>query len=517
LDGKNPASFWTFYKDGQQYDYESFSRLFADPPDSVQSSISAPEFEPLTGFYDPLGYQNIWRDDLTHTYTLKGDLTSQLHREHLIKAGIELQYNDIRYVDIQDGGVKLSNYGEYKYRRGNYFAPPPGPFKEFGQTRWVFDAFPTVGGSYLQDKFEKESLIINAGVRFDWFMPGESVMKKEWKQAWEAATGLKADWKSLKYKVSPRFGISFPISDRMVVFFSYGHFNQLPELQYFYRDPYSGGFTGNPHLDYEQTILYEFGLTRQIAQNWAVDIKSYAKDISKQIGTTRLRAALGLPVELNDNKGYARARGLEFELRKRYSGFTSGKITYTVQWANGYSSSAFEDYIRSINDFPYPIRERRLDWDIRHQIIFQASIDVPEKKHIHLLGLTLPDNWYITMLSRFSTGQPYTPGTTDPAEAQKLENTATGPSTSSADLRINKTFTLAGLRFSIFADIFNLFDQKNVQIYYGFNTWTGKPFRYGDLISPSKQYYDWYTMFRLMDPRQFSTGRYAKIGFRLDW
>jgi len=517
LDGKKPSDFWTFYKNGQAYDYETYNRTFNEPPDSFKTSISVPQSDPLTQFYDDRGYENIWRDDNTKTFTFKGDLTSQIHKEHLIKTGFEVKYNDIQYIDIQDGGVKLSNYGEYKYHQYDYFAPPPGPYPEFGQNRWVFTAYPVIGGSYIQDKFEKESLIINAGLRFDWFMPGESVMKKSWKDAWKAATGLEPNWGRFKYKLSPRFGISFPVSSEMVVFFSYGHFNQLPELQYFYRDPYSGSFTGNPHLTYEQTILYEFGLTRQLAKDWAIDIKSYTKDISKQVETTYLRAALGLPVYLHDNKGYGRARGLEFELRKRYSNFTSGKLTYTVQWANGYSSSAFENYIRSINDFPLPIRERPLDWDIRHQIIFQGSIDVPQNKQLRIFGFKLPSDWNLTVLSRFSTGQPYTPGTTDPVEAQKKENSKTSPSTSSTDVKISKTFNVAGVRLSLFADIFNIFNQKNVQIYYGFNVWTGKPYRYGDVISPTTQYYDWYTMYRLMDPRQFSTGRYAKLGMRIDW
>ena len=85
------------------------------------------------------------------------------------------------------------------------------------------------------------------------------------------------------------------------------------------------------------------------------------------------------------------------------------------------------------------------------------------------------------------------------------------------DLKINKSFNIADFELSIFADIFNLFDQKNVQIAYGFNTWTGKPFKYGDRIQNINQFYDWYTMYRLMDPRQFSTGRHVKVGLRIDW
>jgi outer membrane receptor protein involved in Fe transport len=374
-----------------------------------------------------------------------------------------------------------------------------------------------IGIGYLQDKFEKEFLIINAGLRFDWVWLGKTVDDKNWKEQWEAATGLTPDWKLFKYKFSPRFGISFPITERTVVFFSYGHFYQLPELQYFYRDPYSGGTTGNPFLDYERTILYEFGLTHQFFNDLAIDIKSYTKDISQQVGTTQLKANLGIPVELFDNKSYGRARGIELELDKRYSNFTSGQITYTLQWADAYSSSAFEDYIRSLNDFPYPIRERRADWDVRHQIIFQGSFIIPPDEKLEVFGVPLPDNLNITVLSRYQTGQPYTPFTLDPAEAQKLDNSSTGPGISSTDLKISKGFDLGFLTLTAEMDVYNIFDQNNVQIAYGFNTATGKPYQYGDLQEATNQYYDWYTMYRLRDPRQFSTGRYIKLGFRVDW
>ncbi len=521
LNGQNPASFWRFFKDSTVYNYWDYTSRFEGAPDSVRSVIKPPQRDPY-GFIDKESYESIWRDDFTKTFTFKGDFTSQIHPEHLIKTGITIQYNDLRYVDIQDGGYLLSKYGEYRFKNEPEFPAPNGPYKEFGQNRWVFRAFPTMGGAYIQDKFEKETLIINAGVRVDWFTVGSTVMDPAWKKQWEDATGLKADWSWLKYKVSPRFGISFPISEKMVVFFSYGHFNQLPEMQFFYRDPYTGGFTGNPHLDYEQTILYEFGLTYRLARDWALDVKSYTKDISRQVGTTRLRASLGLPVDLYDNKGYARARGLEFELNKRISGYTSGKLTYTVQWANGYSSSAFEDYIRSINDFPNPIRERRLSWDVRHQVIFQGTFNVGKNRGPRFLGIQLPDRWNLTVLARFSSGQPYTPFTLDPVEAQKKENTATGPSTFVVDLKFRKGFESLGVRWSIFADVFNVFDYRNVQIAYGFNTYTGKPFRYGDLdpqliSNHIYRYIGWYDMLTRLDPRQFAAGRHIKLGLQIDF
>ncbi len=501
LYGKTPADFWT-----------------TDTRGRLVSTITSPEVDHQTGFYSTRSYQNIWRDDNTKTLTFKADYTSQAHRAHLLKTGVQVQVHDLSYVDIQDGGVKLS-----RYALGLDSIPPPGPFPHFGQMRWVFRAKPTIGGAYLQDKFTLEYLVVNAGVRIDWLTLGSTVLQNDWKERWEAATGLKADWKPYLYCVSPRFGVSFPISEEMVVFFSYGHFNQLPELQYYYRDPYSGGATGNPKLGYEQTILYEFGLTRQISDHWAIDVKSYGKDISGQVGTTRLRAALGIPVDLFDNKGYARARGLEFELTKGYSHFTSGKLTYTMQWTSGYSSSAFDDYIRSQTDIPYPIRERPLEWDVRHQVIFQGTISVSGQQEPRVFGLKLPNTWNLTVLHRFSTGTPYTPGsaTRDPAEAQRRENSAIGPSNSSTDLKFEKGFNLGrGVVLAFTVDVFNLFGQKNVQTVredLGFNTWTGRPFRYGDVENPQDNFYDYYIIQSKMNPYVFSGGRTTKLGVRIDF
>jgi len=440
-----------------------------------------------------------------------------VHPSHLVKAGVELRYNSISYIDISDGSTKLS-----RYALGVDPFPPLGPFPEFGQNRWVFDVKPTVGAAYIQDKFELEYIILNAGFRLDWFGLGSAVMGDDWKSRWERSTGLKANWKSMMYKVSPRFGVSFPISENTVVFFSYGHFCQLPELQYFYREPYSGIYAGNPGLDYEQTILYEFGFTHQISDYWAIDIKSYSKDITKQVNSTTVYGTEGLPVQLYDNNGYGRARGLEFELTKGYSSFLSGKASYTLQWTNGYSSSAFDDYIRSITNFPNPIRERPLDWDVRQQLIFQGTIATPENQHPDLFGFELPDDWNLTILFRYATGSPYTPGdaTLNKVDEQKRAMTATGPSTSSTDLKFEKGFTLLGVRGAFTIDVFNLFNQENVQTVdggYGFNVWTGKPYRYGDIEKPQLNYYDYYTIQSKLNPYVLSEARTTKLGVRIDF
>ena len=528
LDGTRPPAFWEFYPEGggDSLSYQGWLDAGQPALQSVEPIITPPTADPLTGFFTDRGAENLWRDDATSTFTLKADITSQVHPSHLVKTGIEIQHHRLSYVDIQDGGVALSPWGQVAFLGADAdslgVTQPPGPFPEFGANRWVFDATPTVGGAYVQDKFELSSLIINAGVRADFFSPGGSVFEAGYQEVWERATGQKADYNRWRMALAPRLGLSFPINTKTVLFFSYGHFYQLPELQFYYRDPYTGGFTGNPHLDYVQTILYEFGFTRQFGTTWAADVKTYAKDISQQVGTTFIQPqGFGFGVNLYDNNGYARARGVEFSLEKRRARYLSGNVTYTAQWANGYASSAFEDFIRSQTDLPNPIRERRLSWDVRHQFVFTGSLGAGPDQHPELFGLKLPSDWDITVLSRLSSGYPYTPYTTDPAELQKLENTETGPPIYSTDIKVRKGFSFGNdLRGAFYVDVFNVLNQQNTQIAFGFNPYTGEPYIYGDFnldtIGLEEQRgLDYYDIVRIQDPRRFSTGRYAKLGLSL--
>lgn len=500
LDGKTPLDFWN-----------------VSNPDSVYSRYQSPQIDPSNGFFDAQSFQTEWYDTYNSTYTINGDITSQVHPSHMVKTGFEAQYLNLNYLDITGAGVALSPYGRYKYENGNKVPAPPGPYKEFGSQRWVFYTKPAQGSFYIQDKFELNNLIINYGVRDDWFWLGNEVMQGDFKQVWHDATGLASDWSPIKNSISPRFGISFPISENTVLYFSYGHFNQLPSLQYYYRDPYSGSLTGNPHMDYVRTIKYEFGFTHSFNNNLALDIKSYNRNVAGQVGSTQLKAELGIPVNLWENKGYSRSRGIEAKLTKRYSNHLSGEMTYTLQWASGFSSSSFEGYIRSINDFPNPIREHPLNIDIRHQILLQASIASPKSNPIEPFGLRIPSDWNLTILSNFSSGQPYTPGTTDPVEHQRLINTSRGPYSFNTDLKLRKNFRVAGLKTTLYIEAFNVFDVNNINMGIAFNNWTGEPYRYGDTQGVTEQIYSWRDMYAMMNPQRFSVGRRVQFGLSVDF
>ncbi len=98
-----------------------------------------------------------------------------------------------------------------------------------------------------------------------------------------------------KMQFSPRLGIAYPITDRGVIHFSYGHFFQLPEFQYLYTNPDfklspGGGYGvfGNADLYPQKTVMYEIGLQQQITQDLGVDATLFYRDVRDWVGTSPL-------------------------------------------------------------------------------------------------------------------------------------------------------------------------------------------------------------------------------------
>ncbi len=463
------------------------------------------------GFAD-VGLANDYRNDLSKVLTAKFDITSQITKTNLFKAGFEYQYKDLSYCNVQQGGWYLSEYGQYVFDDGPEVATPPGPYPEYGLYRWVFSAYPSTGSFFMQDKVERAGLIINAGLRYDWIMPGSTVANKEYIDQWEKVTGLELNLKKFRGYFSPRLGISFPISVKTVMYFSYGHFQQLPSSANLYLDPFSYTFCGDPNLEPQKTVAYEFGFAYQFMPELAIDIKGYSKDISNTVVSSPVQPENRRPIWLTQNMGYGRARGFEITLKKRYSNYTSGVLSYTMQWANGYTSSPYELYQRSQTNMPLPIREQRLDWDKRHQVLLQFTLSVPENRGPELFGIKIPDNWNMTINSMFSSGNPYTPGSTD---FYVPPNSETGPYYANTDIRFTKTWNLTGIYLGITLDVLNLFDWKNTSTSYAFNNWTGQPFTYGDAVGSYPYYYTWMQMARIRDPRMFNQGRRLVLGFNI--
>ena len=106
----------------------------------------------------------------------------------------------------------------------------------------TYQAKPYQFAYYLQDKIEIDYLIVNVGVRFDYFQPDGKYLKDpddisvldELQPPFPDS--VQADATS-KYQVSPRIGLSYPITDKGAIHISYGHFFQIPPFESLYRNP----------------------------------------------------------------------------------------------------------------------------------------------------------------------------------------------------------------------------------------------------------------------------------------
>ncbi|MEW6511996.1 MAG: TonB-dependent receptor [Bacteroidota bacterium] len=419
----------------------------------------------------------------TESRVAKFDYTDQVSRLHQIKVGAEAKlhrlyledYSVTPFADTMRVNGVLTNF----YRAS--IPPHDGPlYQEYTET-------PIEVSAYAQDKLEYEHMIVNIGVRVDYFNSNGYVLadpqdpnvylpqKDENKNL--SLTERMAKWYKKadpKVSVSPRFGISYPITDRGVLHFSYGHFLQIPSFLNLYQnpgfkvnavDPIQGVF-GNANLNPQKTIMYELGLQQQIGESINLDVTGFYRDTRDWVATSAkipVRDATGLTATqfytIFVNKDYANSRGVTITISRKPTGLFSFNFSYTFQTAEGNNSNPDEEQGALTSNREPSKALAPLDWDQTHT----ANLT---------LGIGEAD-WGAFLLARYGSGLPYTPvinqaeGRGEDAARVLQKNSRRQPATYTVDLRLFKNFSLAGLDLSVFVKVFNLFDRRNEVSIYG--------------------------------------------------
>lgn len=409
----------------------------------------------------------VWHKRTSDVVMLKGDITSQVDDHNMVKSGIEFQWMRLNMNEIQ--------YPEYAYDG----EPDNMPWPEHGVFRSFYTRTPKTFAWYIQDKMEYGGLIANVGVRFDLFLQAPEVLEdtvaselravlEPW---WSESTVVKT-----RYKISPRLGMSYPITERSKLFFSYGHFYQLPGFDNFYQTPTQGSragrLLGNPNLSYEKTVAYELGVAYAFADDWVVQFSGYYKDIYDLLNTSH--AKLGpLEQDVYVNHDYARSRGIEIRLDKSLSNYWSLSMNYSYAFAYGKSSSDRSGYDAQFNQTAIPLRDLPLDWDQRHLLNAVLDLRVKKDEHPKLFGLVLPDQWGLNLVLTWGSGFPYTPSKYNPKyeskpgeKAWERTNALRMPSQFNVDLKFNKDFRLGRADLSFYVMVSNLTNHRNVLYVY---------------------------------------------------
>ena len=477
---------------------------------------------PGDGFYD-VGNQFTWHDHFVDEISAKVDFTYNVSTKNRIKAGVEASFQEMQLVDIYQPWIK-----------------------PLGLNNDIYQVYPAFGDFYAQQSLTFKGMILNYGLRLDYWFPGKYVddavndtsvatIPDQTRSAYEDDT-YNIFGRRAKLSLSPRIGISHPITNNQTLFFSYGHFSKRPKPQFVYAklDPQSAKSTfqkfGNPNLNPETTVAYELGIRNQFTNDDVFTVTAYYKNIYDYVTTKSILLNSGRFIGKSFityfNQDYARLRGVEIEYKKRIGSWFNGKFNFTYSVATGKSSSADQGYLVAARNAQETITEYFLSWDKPIQASANLFFNIEKGKGIFGFGKDILDDISIKSRIFFQSGKRYTEqirvGTLEngrPEYQADIDNVngEVGESWFWVDLDFDKYFYFNNLQFIVSLGITNLFDTKNSTI---INPVTGKAYEYGD---PTPNFYNDPVYPDLQapinpypyDPSRYLTPRQIKFGVSL--
>ena len=416
--------------------------------DSSVAEIWVPRYVPYSGPSQvrstvPEGHfiygsqQDNYRIDDAQTRTLILTFTSQINPAHQLRLGAELNLYRLH-----------ANHMIISITEGNNWQPWIPAVSEAGLSHVEYTRRPYDIAAYLQNKIELQNMVLQAGIRFDYFEPADSTFS-------DPANPLRDTPAQPKVQISPRVGISIPISERGFIRFSYGHFFRMPGMAWLYRNPDLKRVTGsniqfgNPDLEPERTIMYELGLQQKLSATTALNVSLYYRDISNWLSSEDNFINNELRYTRYVARDYGSVRGITASYVRRKRAGLNLHIDYTLQVARGNSSSPDAVYYDNLREPPV-ISEKSpvpLDWDVRHSGGLTLS---GQTRGGLMLGL----------IGKLASGRPYTPAN---AQGERLgaENSARTPGTFTIDLRASKLIDIGGQHLTATFKVYNLLDRRN--------------------------------------------------------
>ncbi len=460
--------------------------------------------------------------DAFSNYNAKVDLYWQLNSNHAFKTGILATRHEIRRDRVDVRNIYQGTARETE----TVVDPETGkidyPFYELEivpkteETLDVYTVHPIEFSTYIQDKMEFESLVINLGVRYDYFDP-EQVYPSDRRNPGNQLVLPDSMMSSYpqappKYQFSPRFGLAYQLGDEAVLRFSYGHFFQMPAMHAMYQNnvfrvPTNDyGITmGNTLLDAQRTVTYEIGLWQQLFPGMSLELALYYKDIYNLLSTTIISTYNQIEYGLFTNKDYGNARGLEVKWDYQIKNFYTG-INYTLSYTKGNADNPWQTFNRA-GQSRDPIRRYiPMSWDQRHT--FNMTVGYNAEKY------------GATVIGFYNSGTPYTYtplGYSELSLINLYENNDFKPGHLNADLRGYWRLPLGGQwNVRLLLNIYNLFDALIPMWVYGD---TGKP--YEKIVTDiEKMNYncDFTDVFdQYQNPTAYAAPRMVKLGLEVQF
>jgi len=453
-------------------------------------------------------------------------LSWQANKTHYIVGGANISTNEVFYRSLNDD---ISDLGP-TFGYGDRMAVPG--VDDFNHDHYRYK--PIEGAVYIQDKIELETLVINAGIRFDYFdSKGKLLVDPRDPDVYHPIrNGLNLsnaqrlrhwyDDPTPKFQMSPRLGIGYPISESGVLHFAYGHFFQRPNYEYLYNNPEfeikrqgTGLHTiiGNADLDAEQTISYEFGFDQALTSELSMGVSLYQRDIRGLVSADKIVETYmaGTYYAQYINRDIAEVRGVLLSLNKQYSNNFSASVDYTYQIAEGVASDPNAAYnAQSGDDVTEPIKQLiPLSWDRRHTLNVNFNYVVPQ-------------SWGFSVIGTVGSGLPYTINTSSSKIKDldlSFENDGRKPTYINMDLNLFKQINLlkdSGINARFEMTVRNLFDRLNENDVFGD---TGRATYRTDIpnIAGENSTYNTFNEFFYYYPNHYSRPREIRFGIVMEF
>lgn len=384
--------------------------------------------------------------------TFKFDLTSQVNFNNLVKTGAELVYTDLNL----DYGVV------------NLVFPESNNYVKLRK-------FPVRGAIYLQDKLEAKGFIINGGLRLDYHNANTDWVnllpfdKNFFSSRYRPNGDFTFEKAKSELTVSPRLGISHPITENSKLYFNYGHFKQLPTYEQMFRQSRGASNQirniGDPNLAMEKTVSYELGYDHALYNDLLIQLAAFYHDITdQQFFTTYISADATINYQGANNNSYEDIRGFELTLNKPRGRWWTGFANYTYQ----VNTSGFFGTDRIYED---PSLQRQWEQDTRRryqnrpipQPYARASISfyTPGDFGPELAGMKPASNWHLNFITDWREGSWLT---WNPQNIPGISQNVQMKNWFNAIMRLTKKLNLGTMEMTFFVDVGNLLNTKRLSL-----------------------------------------------------
>ena len=355
----------TFYE--VRFSYSRTSEVNTELPFNTDQPYVEPGIGNESGwFYIGRPVVN-WTNSERDRYQLKVDYSSQVTKGHFIKMGIDFLFYD--------------NWG-FSRNKNDFRGLIERYYSQFNNPQ--VGVVPRQYAVYFQDKMEFEGIVVNVGLRGLRWSPNTEMPQSEYFLSlykYHDPTKMEniPTYRPGSIQVlSPRVGVSHPITESSAMHFTFGKFEQIEQFWWIFSHSYrteeefldvnqngrideselyntldvvDAGQWGWPKIVPLVTTSFEVGADWNFITDYTAGITAYYKQqINRRSGGSYRHQSQGLQhqrsVNASGQTNNRDTRGFELSVKKKFNYMTAFTIAYNVQWVeNGNSGVRGNHYI----------------------------------------------------------------------------------------------------------------------------------------------------------------------------